>query len=376
MEHDKLQPKKQTPITCTRCGSNNIKRNGSSRGALRWHCKDCGKYGTSRPESGSIIVPPDGYFVKEYVSRVDSEGNIKDQWIRNTIDLERQREMMLAAVEAMCRDLPRVKPVRESGKYRDNLLTAYPMGDPHFGMLSYPGETGQKWNLELARTIHCRAVDDLVSAAPNSSDALIVNLGDAIHYDSLESKTPRSGHIVDSDSRYGHVIDVAITALRYCIDSALRKHKIVNVICAPGNHDETGGMWLERVLSIAYEREKRVNVIPCQGVFGYFRYSDVLLGVHHGHTTKPANLPAVMAADRARDWGETRHRHWLTGHVHHESKKEFPGCTVESFNTLASMDAYAYSGGWRSGRTMQSVVYHAQHGEVARSKVNVGMYGE
>ena len=83
-----------------------------------------------------------------------------------------------------------------------------------------------------------------------------------------------------------------------------------------------------------------------------------------------------MATDRAKDWGETVHRHWLMGHVHHESKREYAGVTVESFNTLAAKDAYAASGGWRSGRSMQSLVFHRVHGEVARSKVHAAMYEE
>jgi hypothetical protein len=84
-------------------------------------------------------------------------------------------------------------------------------------------------------------------------------------------------------------------------------------------------------------------------------------------------LPGVMAADRAQDWGETAWRYWLTGHVHHESKREFPGVTVETFNTLAAKDAYAANAGYRAARNMKCIVYHAEHGEVARHTVHPAM---
>ena len=80
-----------------------------------------------------------------------------------------------------------------------------------------------------------------------------------------------------------------------------------------------------------------------------------------------------MAADRAKDWGETRHRFWYMGHVHHASMKEYPGVIVESFGTLASNDAYATAGGWRSRQSMCAPVLHREHGECARGISSPGM---
>ncbi len=310
------------------------------------------------------------------VSTLTRNNRGEPQWIKADADREAQAKLLRAAVEAMAADLPRVTPRKASGAWRTDLLTVYPIGDPHVGMLSWPDETGEDWNLDLARQIHCDAMAALVQASPPTETAVVVNLGDALHFDSMEAKTPRSGHMLDADGRYAKIIDVAIVTMRQCIESALSKHKRVHVICVPGNHDETGGMWLARLLAIAYEREPRVTVDTSPGLFAYYRFGKVLIGVHHGHACKPDKLPGVMAADRARDWGEAEHRHWLTGHIHHESRKEYAGVTVESFGTLAAKDAYATNGGWRSGRSMQAIVYHAEHGEVARSKVTAAMFAE
>lgn len=357
-------------MKCPKCDSERAKRNGGGRIA----CPDCRQSSYVPPDPGALVSVPDGYVAKGVSTLVGPDGSIKAQWIKTTRDAERQHEMLMAAVDAMAENLPRVSARKASGTYRDDLLTVYPLGDPHFGMLSWPEETGDDWNLDIARQVHCDAMAELVQAAPDSEQAVVVNLGDALHFDSLEAVTPRSGHNLDSDGRYAKVVDVAILTMRQCIESALSKHKRVHVICVPGNHDETGGLWLARLLSIAYEREPRVTVDTAPGLFAYYRFGRVLIGVHHGHTCKPDKLPGVMACDRAKDWGEAEHRHWLTGHVHHESRKEYAGVTVESFGTLAAKDAYATNGGWRSGRPMQALVYHSQHGEVARSRVHAGMF--
>lgn len=365
-------------IACPKCGEPRLKSH-SKTAAI---CRGCGKTTTRRqlalagiaPEHQMVHSAPDGYSVKGTSTLYRPDGSVAVQWVKTDRDAGAREAALVAAIEAMAADLPRVAPRKAKGAWRADLLTVYPIGDPHVGMLSWPDETGEDWNLDIARRVHADAMAALVAAAPPTETAVVVNLGDALHFDSMEAKTPRSGHMLDADGRYAKIIDVAIITMRQCIESALSKHKHVHVICVPGNHDETGGLWLARLLAIAYEREPRVTVDTSPGLFAYYRFGKVLLGVHHGHTAKPAVLPGVMACDRAKDWGEAEHRHWLTGHVHHESRKEYAGVTVESFGTLAAKDAYATNGGWRSGRSMQAIVYHAEHGEVARSRVNAKMF--
>jgi len=79
----------------------------------------------------------------------------------------------------------------------------------------------------------------------------------------------------------------------------------------------------------------------------------------------------IMAATRPEDWGATKYRYCLTGHIHHQSAMEIGGVVVESFQTTASRDAWHASMGFRSGRSMQAIVLHAERGEIGRHRVNV-----
>lgn len=373
-------------MRCPKCDSTNCKRNGGGRGL----CADCTYSGLLKffvsadevlevrqgiaPAHGLNVPMPPGYLMGKVTVQATPVAGVERTWVRMSPDAEMQQAALMAAVDAMAVDLPRVAPRKPSGKFQTDLMTGYPIGDPHVGMYSWREETGEDWDLDIARRVHCEAMDALVDAAPATETALITNLGDLLHYDSMEAKTPRSGHMLDADGRYAKVIDVAVMTLRQCIESALRKHKFVRVVNVRGNHDETGALWMARLLATTYEREPRVSVDTSPSVFNYHRFGKTLIGMHHGHSCKPDKLPGVMAADRAQDWGESLWRYWWQGHIHHESKKEFPGCSVESFNTLAAKDAYANDGGWRSGRVMQAIVYHREHGEVARSRVNAAMF--
>jgi len=213
----------------------------------------------------------------------------------------------------------------------------------------------------------------LVEGAPAAEKSTIVNLGDWFHYDGLEPVTSRSGHVLDSDGRYAKMVRVGMKVMRQCIESALSKHRTVHVINVVGNHDDTGALWMSIALGHMYANEPRVTIDQSPAAFTYFRHGKTLVGCHHGNTCKPDKLAGVMAADRPKDWGDSEHRYWWLGHVHHESVKEYPGVRLETFNTLAAKDAWASAGGYRAARNMKCIVLHAEFGEVARHTVNPAM---
>jgi hypothetical protein len=46
--------------------------------------------------------------------------------------------------------------------------------------------------------------------------------------------------------------------------------------------------------------------------------------------------------------------------------KEHPGVVVESFNNLAAMDKYAFDNGYRSKRSMTTILRSRRYGEIGR----------
>jgi hypothetical protein len=245
------------------------------------------------------------------------------------------------------------------------------MGDPHLGMFAWAQETGQNFDLKIAEANLVGAVDHLVGLAPPAEEALIINLGDFYHTDNQTNRTARSGHALDVDSRWSKVLGVGIRAMRRCIDAALKKHARVTVICEIGNHDDHSSVMLAHCLSQFYERDPRVTVDVSPAKFHWYRFGRNLIGTTHGDTAKPDRLPAVMACDRPKDWGETEHRYWYTGHVHHDSLKEYPGCIVETFRTLAPGDAWHRGQGYRSGQDMKCDVLHREFGRINRHVVGI-----
>lgn len=326
------------------------------------------------PSHDMTHTVPDGYIVKGVSTYYGEDGKPRGQWVKSREDRERQIEIVREIVGALAEDVRGKSRTTPAPKVtRSDLMAVYSMGDPHLGLYAWGDEAGEDFDIEIAERHLCQAMDRLVNSAPACDEAAVINLGDFFHADNLENRTRRSGNVLDVDTRWQRVLRIGVRAMRYCIDAAMDRHKRVRVVNAIGNHDEHSSAMLSVVLAALYEKNRRVEVDLSPAAFRYLRHGNVLIGVTHGDTVKPDTLGEIMATDRAEDWGATRHRYWYTGHVHHRRVFELRGCIVESFRTLAAKDAWHAAQGYRSGRDMQCIVLHSEHGEIERHRVDVAM---
>lgn len=325
------------------------------------------------PETDCTKPVAEPHYLKGTSTLYDADGKQVLQWVKTNIDLEQKQRV----IEELCHTLVsetvagKAKPVAKPKVDTDKLLTLYPIADPHIGMYAWCKETGADYDCDIACRRLCSAIDTLVSRSPKSREAVVANLGDFFHTDTEENRTRRSGHALDVDTRWARVLQVGIRAMQHCIDAVLRHHESVVVINQIGNHDDQSAVMLSLVLDAYYRNEPRVTVPISYNHFDYYRFGKVLFGFHHGHEVKPQDLGGIMATDRANDWGDTIYRYWFTGHIHHETRKEYRGYVHESKTALANNDAYAHNFGYRSQRAMEAIVYDREWGETDRNRVGV-----
>jgi hypothetical protein len=330
-----------------------------------------GEEGDVVPDSGSFPAP-DGMYVRSVSTLVDGQtGAIKQQWVKADKIKEAEEKRLIEAIRGAFGEAPKVPEIAAPAIVMADLMTVYPMGDPHLGMYAWAEETGTDFDLDIAERNLTEATRRLVAASPPSKYALIVNVGDFFHGDNSTNRTNRSGHALDIDTRYQRVLRIGIRTMRTCIDSALEKHEVVRVINEVGNHDENTAQALALALSLLYEKNPRVQFDLSPAKFHYHVFGKNLIGVTHGDMVKPDALGGIMATDRPEDWGTTKFRYWLTGHVHNRRVFELPGCLVESFRTLAGKDSWTAASGYRAGRDMCSIVLHDEFGERERHHIDI-----
>ena len=324
---------------------------------------------------------PDPKTIVKLSTCYDQEGRVSQQWVAEKPEAVAQAAAWQEYAKALAEDLPRVDPTPAPKSKGSDLMTCYPVGDHHMGMLAWNKETaGGDYDIKIGENLLVRATDHLVEAAPESDAGLVVFLGDFMHYDSMEPVTPTSRNQLDADGRFPKMVRASIRAMRYLIEKAATKHKTVHVIVEIGNHDLSSSIFLMEALHNIYDREPRITIDTSPRHFHYYQFGACLIGVHHGHGTNMKNLPLTMAADMPEAWGQTMYRMWWTGHIHKSvtqaatSAQDYSGCTVESFRVLAAADAWADQKGYRPHRDMKSIILHKEFGEVSRQIVNPAMF--
>lgn len=326
------------------------------------------------PDHDMTHAVPDGFKVKGVSTYYDKGGKPAGQWVKSTADQGRQRQIMEETVRILSMEVNGLSPLVAAPKSTtDDLLTVLPIGDPHHGLYAWALECGDDFDSDIAKRITLSAVDRLMSTTPNSKTCIILPLGDVFHANDQTNVTPGHKHQLDVDSRFVRVLGIGIETYRHAIVRALEKHEEVIVRFVQGNHDPQSIWCLAFTIHAYFSNEPRVKVDLSPSKFWFYRFGKVLLGATHGDTVKHEQLLGVMASDQSENWGLTKHRYFYTGHVHHQSVREYPGLICESFRTLAAKDAYAAGHGYRAGRDMVAIIHHREHGEVERHRCDIGM---
>lgn len=310
---------------------------------------------------------PEGQTLRGISTLYDADGNVSQQWIKTHTDLDRQLAILKEAAEALKDDVPREKPVDFTAQCNADLLSQYTITDYHLGMMSKHAEVGEEWNSELAVDFLVKWIANLMQSAPNSKTAILCQLGDFMHFDSMDAVTPTSKHLMDTDTRYSLMVNMAVKVLRRVINMLLEKHEHVHVIMAEGNHDMASSIWLRALFADKYADEPRVTVDNSHLPYYAFEHGQTSLFYHHGHKNKMGQVSKTFAGMYREMFGRTTFSYVHMGHYHHVDQKEDSLMLVEQHPTMAAKDAYAARGGWLSKRGASVITYHKIHGEIARA---------
>ena len=309
-----------------------------------------------------------GYRMGKVTVQRGAKGQVERTWERQSPEQDKV-EVLKAGLEDLKAEVPPAPVIEPPTDFDIDLLNVIPMGDPHFGLLSWKPETGEDFNLERAEALTFAAVDKLVSRAPKAGTGLLLNLGDYFHADDSSNRTPRGNNALDVDGRFQKVASVGFRAMLRCIERMLETHDKVIVRNNPGNHDPHQALMLNVAVGARFHDNPRVYVDPSPSSFYYYRFGKTLIGSTHGDGAKLGDLPLIMANDAPEDWAAAQFRVWHVGHFHHNQKlgqKDLTGCEVETHRTLAAGDAWHRHQGYRALRDMKVISYHREYGEDLR----------
>lgn len=325
------------------------------------------------PDHDMVKTVPEPYVVKGTSTLYDEDGKQKLQWVKTSVEHDKLIALMREVVDELRSDVKPIKPIKLQAKPQlGDLLNLYTLSDAHLGMLAWHEDGGADWDVTIAERVILEAFECLMQCSPNSKHGVFAQLGDGLHSDGMIPVTPAHGHVLDQDSRFHKVVRSAIRIFRTVISSLLTKHEKVTVLMAQGNHDPASSVWLQEMFSVLYAGNKRVEIIVSPKPYYAIEHGDVMLGFHHGHRTKPTDLPDVFMGEFRAMFGRTKQTYIHCGHLHSVKVVETNSAIVEQHRTIAARDAYASHNGYKSGRSMNVVTYHKKRLKTFESVYQIG----
>ena len=323
-----------------------------------------------RPDIGGAFEVPDGHSVKGVSALVDSQGRTIQQWVKTKAEpsaIDIAETLKAAFLDYQ----PAAVLVPAPATTEADLLTLVCCNDWHVGMFAWDRETDSNWDLKISEQVIGQGIEDAIARSPNSGTAIVLGGGDLTHADNNKNQTARSSNQLDVDGRHQKIVETAGRLMVRTVDAALRKHGHVIVRNLKGNHDEETAPAIAWFLLAWYRNEPRVAVDCDQSLFFHHRFGKVMLSATHGHEAKLQDMPQIMAHRRAEDWGATLFRYAHGFHIHHRSKfaTEGGGVIMESHQAPIPQDAWHFGSGFLSGRSLQTISYHREYGEVSRVRV-------
>jgi hypothetical protein len=250
--------------------------------------------------------------------------------------------------------------------------------DLHIGKLAWKPETGDNYDIRIARKLLMGAVEDLLQKASGFPvERILFPVGnDLLHTDTTENTTT-GGTRQDVDSRHHKMFVAAYEVMVAAIDRLMQAAP-VKVLIVPGNHDRANALKLGVVLHAHYRNTDRVTVDCGPDLRKYEPYGVNLLGFTHGSEEKHADLPLIMAQEKPAEWARALHKEWHVGHLHKRKQQNFTagdthqGVVVRILPSVSGTDAWHYQKGYVKGqRAAEAYLWSHNNGYAGHFSSNV-----
>ncbi len=314
----------------------------------------------------------------DVVLKIKKDGKEKaEQHTNHQFSIEwtrRKPQPLLLAMERLVKLLPKDKaPRAKKSKRKGDIMVEIAMYDVHFGLLAWAAETGNDYDIHIARKVMNDGTAQILKrTAGMSVQEFLLPIGnDFLHINNIVGQTPQNRHVLDTDTRFARIIEEGCLALRDTIN-ALREKAPVKVIWVPGNHDPQTSFFLLHILAAWYRMDGNVEVDTSPKPRKIVQYGCNVIGFLHGcdiAQSKHKALGGLLADEAADIWGPGQYREIHMGHRHIKGELYFTavstegGVVVRNIPSLAGTDYWHFSKGFvGTSKTCQMFIWNENYG--------------
>ena len=284
---------------------------------------------------------------------------------------EYTRDEFLKSIEDLISNYSPSYPHIDYPKREDGHLLIINPADVHIGKFADSLETGEDYNIEIAKERVREGVKGILRNAEGFPiEKILFCIGnDILHTDNTMGSTTRLTP-QDTDGKWFRHFTEALELYVEIVEMLIQIAP-VDCVHSMSNHDYMSGFHLAHALKSWYRNTDSVYVDADPKHRKYYSWKNSLIGLTHGDGAKLNNLPLHMAQEEPIMWAETKYRYWYLHHLHHKQRYKFMssfdniGVTVEFLRSPSGTDSWHFSKGYTGSIKAVEGFIHNKYGQIA-----------
>ena len=284
---------------------------------------------------------------------------------------EYTRDEFLKSIEDLISKYSPSYPHIDYPKREDGHLLIINPADVHIGKFADSLETGEDYNIEIAKERVREGVKGILRNAEGFPiEKILFCIGnDILHTDNTMGSTTRLTP-QDTDGKWFRHFTEALELYVEIVEMLIQIAP-VDCVHSMSNHDYMSGFHLAHALKSWYRNTDSVYVDADPKHRKYYSWKNSLIGLTHGDGAKLNNLPLHMAQEEPKMWAETKYRYWYLHHLHHKQRYKFMssfdniGVTVEFLRSPSGSDFWHYQKGYTGSIKAVEGFIHNKFGQIA-----------
>jgi hypothetical protein len=264
-------------------------------------------------------------------------------------------------------------PTIKREKIKDAHLLVVDIADLHIGKLALAIETGEDYNIQIAKDRAIQGVEGLIQQSQGFPiDRILMVIGnDILHFDTPK-RTTTGGTPQDTDGMWHQIFDEALDVYVKIIER-LASIADVDVVYNPSNHDYVSGYMLAQTVSAWFRQSKNITFDVSIRHRKHYTYGSNLITTSHGDGAKHHDMPYLMAHEHP-DWNnkENQKRYVYLHHLHHKkvtkwnSAHDTQGIHLQVLRSPSAPDAWHDRQSFCTApRAVEGFIHHKKWGQVA-----------
>jgi len=281
------------------------------------------------------------------------------------------RNEFLKSIEDLISNYSPSYPSIDYPKREDGHLLIINPADVHIGKFADSLETGEDYNIEIAKERVREGVKGILRNAEGYPiEKILFCIGnDILHTDNTMGSTTRLTP-QDTDGKWFRHFTEALELYVEIVEMLIQIAP-VDCVHSMSNHYYMSGFHLAHALKSWYRNTDSVYVDADPKHRKYYSWKNSLIGLTHGDGAKLNNLPLHMAQEEPIMWANTKYRYWYLHHLHHKQRYKFMssfdniGVTVEFLRSPSGTDSWHFSKGYTGSIKAVEGFIHNKYGQIA-----------